>query len=60
VPGELLVGKLASPSIKDVRIVNREEFKLQNIVDLAIQTQLIDEDRCRIINKKKREKTATP
>ena len=40
-----LLEKLAHAD--DIRTVNRDEFKLQNIIDLSIQSQLITEDRCR-------------
>ena len=32
---------------KDIRVVNKTEFKLQNIIDLSIQSQMITEERCR-------------
>jgi len=40
-----LVEKLAPA--KDIRVVNKAEFKLQNIIDLSIQSQLITEERDR-------------
>jgi len=37
-----LIGKLAP--VDDIRVVNREEFKLQNIIELAIQSNDIGGD----------------